>query len=332
MARILSLLALTVLALGILNGEAQPTGPLTQFADNVRQMHIVARYLSIIGTIQAQVNVIQTVTAVAVRSPGSETFWLVERDHVDPEFFYRQRNVPRGSTISFFFFLDTVNVALLIQGTPTTPFEVFKMSQHYAVVRESRGRLLREIPIATDPQVGESAIIALPQGGDVVNIPKFVETPTTILEVPSGDGLFSIVFTGDDSENNHGAPIFVQREGAWKLAGIRVSHGRNRQPERSAAARLPTIEELLKPEMRVLSPSEYRLVEGFAGEIELELHNVQEPKNAKNVRVTVEARINAVPRTFQEIMDIEDGRGTKTIRLGRRGEQIEVQRVILRFN
>lgn len=73
-------------------------------------------------------------------------------------------------------------------------------------------------------------------------------------------------------------------------------------------------------------------MEGFTGEIELELHNVQEPKNAKNVRVIVEARINGAPRTFQEVMDIEDGRGTKTIRLGRRGEQIEVQRVILRFN
>lgn len=251
---LLSLFAVTLLALGALNGGAQPTGPLAQFSENVRQMHIVARYLATVGTITAQVNVIQTVTAVAVRSPGSETFWLIERDHVDPTFFYRQRNVPPGTSITFFFFLDTVNIAALIQGTPTTPFEVFKMSQHYAVVRESRGRLLREIPIATDPQVGESAVIALPQGGDVVNIPKFVETPTTILEVPPTGGLFVIAFTGDDSENTHGAPIFVQREGAWKLAGIRVSHGRNRQPERSAAAQLPPIEELLKPEMQRALP------------------------------------------------------------------------------
>lgn len=317
--------------IGFPEGQAQQAGPLGQFKENVRQMHIVARYATSVGGIPVQANVVQTVTAVAVRSAQSETLWLTEKEHLDPEYFYQQRNVPRGTPISFLIFVDTVDLVRVIQGGQGEPFEVARMTDHYVVLRELRSRNIPELPIASDPRQGESAVIALPKGGGITSVPTFVETATTIIEAPEGSPLFFIAFPEKDGEATHGVPVFVQRDGAWRLAGIRVTHGRSPQPDRSAVAKLPPLEALLKVESRVLDPSEYRVSQTPLGEIVLELHNVREPKNAKNVQVLVEARVNFFPRTFSETMDIVNGRGTKTITLGRIGEQVEVQQVTIRL-
>lgn len=318
--------------IGLPNGQAQQAGPLAQFKENVRQMHIIAHYSTSLGGVRVQMNLMQTVTAVAVRSAGSETLWLTEKEHLDPEFFYQQRNVPRGTSIRFLIFVDTVDLVKVIQGGSGEPFEVARMTDHYAVLRELRPRNIPELPTASDPRTDETAIIALPQGGGLTSVPTFVENATTIVEVPEGSPLFFIAFPERDDEATHGAPVFVQRDGAWRLAGIRVTHGRSPQPDRiSAVAKLPPLDALLKVESRVLDPSEYRVTQTPLGEIVLELHNVREPKNAKNVQVIVEARVNFFPRTFSETMDIVNGRGTKTITLGRVGEQVEVQRVTIRL-
>lgn len=333
MSRFISLAFLVVLALllSVSGGQAQQDGPLAQFKENVHQMHIVARYSTSVGGTPIQANVIQTVTAVAVRSTASETIWLTEKEHVDPEYFYQQRNVPRGTPIEFLVFVDTVDLAKLIQGGSGEPFEIARMTDHYAVLRELRPRSVPELPTAADPRQDESAVLALPRGGGITSVPVFTETPTPIVEVPGDSPLFFIAFPEKDGEPTHGAPVFVQRDGMWKLAGIRVTHGRSTQPDRSAVAKLPPLEELLKVESRVLDRSEYRVVTSPLGDIVLELHNVREPKNAKNVQVTVEARVNFFPRTFSETMDIVNGRGTKTITLGRVGDQVEVERVMIRL-
>lgn len=324
-------LVILVSALVMSVGQAQQAGPLAQFKENVHQMHIVARYSTSVGGIPIQANVVQTVAAVAVRSAASETIWLIEKEHVDPEFFYQQRNVPRGTPIAFLIFVDTVDLVRVIQGGQGEPFEVARMTDHYAVLRELRSRNIPELPIATDPRQDEAAVITLPRGGGITSVPTFAETTTTIVEVPEGSPLFFIAFPERDGEATHGAPVFVQRDGAWKLAGIRVAHGRSPQPDRSAVTKLPTLDALLKVESRVLDPNEYRVIQTPLGEIALELHNVREPKNAKNVLVTVEARVNFFPRAFSETMDIVNGRGTKTITLGKVGEQVEVQRVTIRL-
>lgn len=330
-ATIMFMMLLAVL-LGFSSGQAQQAGPLAQFKENVHQMHIIARYFTSVGGIRVQANVVQTVTAVAVQSTASETIWLIEKEHVDPEFFYQQRNVPRGTPISFLIFVDTVDLVKVIQGGQGEPFEVARMTDYYAVLRELRSRSIPELTTAVDPRQDEAAVIELPQGGGITSVPTFVETTTTIVEVPEGSPLFFIAFPERDGEATHGAPVFVQRDGTWKLAGIRVTHGRSPQPDRiSAVTKLPTLDALLKVESRVLDPSEYRAIQTPLGEIALELHNVREPKNAKNVLVTVEARVNFFPRTFSETMDIANGRGTKTITLGRVGEQVEVQRVTIRL-
>ncbi len=310
--------------------RAQQDGPLAQFKENVHQMHIIASYFTISPFGRVQVLLAQTVTAVAVRSTATETFWVTEREHLDPEFFY-QRNVPPGTPLNFYIFVDIADIAGIIQGKKGDPIEVWKMSEHYAVLKEAKSRAISEIPIAVDPRQDESAVIALPQGGGLTSIPTFVERTTHIVEVREDAQLFFIAFSEKDDERTHGIPIFVQRDGLWKLAGIRVAHGRSTQSDRSAAAKFPSLEELLKIPSRVLDSSEYRVVQTFMGDIVLELHNVREPKNAKNVQVTVEARVNFIPRTFQETMDIVNGQGTKTIRLGRIGEQVEVQRVTIRL-
>lgn len=312
------------------SGQAQQAGPLAQFKENVHQVHIIARYSTSVGGIPVQANVVQTVTAVALRSTTLETLWLTEREHLDPEYFYRERNVPRGTVIQFLVFVDTVDLVRVIQGGQGEPFEIARTTDHYAVLRELRSRNIPELPIVSDPHQDEPAVIALPRGGGITSVPTFVETATTIVEVPEGSPLFFIAFPERDGESTHGAPVFIQRDGAWQLAGIRVAHGRSPQPDRSAVTKLPTLDALLKVESRVLDPSEYRTIQTPLGEIALELHNVREPKNAKNVQVTVEARINFFPRTFSETMDIVNGQGTKTIVLGRTGEQVEVQRVTIR--
>jgi len=326
MSRLVSLSLLVVLALllSVSGGQAQQDGPLAQFKENVHQMHIIARYSTSAGGISIQVNTVQTVTAVAVRSTDSETIWLIEKEHVDPEYI-QQPNV------KFLIFVDTVDLVKVIQGGQGEPFEVARMTDHYAVLRELRPRSIPELPIAVDPRQDEPATLVLPQGGGLTSVPVFTETPTTIVEVPEGSPLFFIAFPEKDGQQTHGAPVFVQRDGVWKLAGIRVAHGRSPQADRSAVTKLPPLEALLKVESRVLDSSEYRVSTSPLGEIVLELHNVREPKNAKNVQVTVEARVNFFPKTFSETMDIVNGRGTKTIPLGRVGEQIEVQRVTIRL-
>ncbi len=333
MSRLISLSLLMVLAVVLVfsGGQAQQAGPLAQFKENVRQMHIIARYSTSVGGTPIQANVIQTVTAVAVRATASETLWLTEKEHLDPEYFYQQRNVPRGTPISFLIFVDTVDLVRVIQGGQGEPFEVARMTDHYAVLRELRPRSIPELPTAVDLRPDTPAIIALPRGGGITSVPTFVETETTIVEAQGGSPLFFIAFPERDGEQTHGAPVFVQRDGAWRLAGIRVAHGRSPRPDWSAVAWLPSLEALLKVESRVLDPSEYRVSTSFLGEIVLELHNVREPQNARNVQVIVEARINFFPRTFSETMDIVNGRGTKTITLGRVGEQVEVQRVTIRL-
>ena len=109
-----NILALTSLALVCLSlwAPAQESGPLNQYKDNIHQLHLVAQYF--IGSSQS--NLIQTITAIAVRSRESETFWLIEKDHVDPSFYYRERRVPEGTSITFYFFIDVFDIIKLIQG------------------------------------------------------------------------------------------------------------------------------------------------------------------------------------------------------------------------
>ncbi|MBI1742808.1 hypothetical protein HYR54_07035 [Candidatus Acetothermia bacterium] len=226
--------------------QAQMGGPLAKFKDNVHQLHIVARYLATLpnGSV-GQSNIVQTVTAIAVRSQPGQTYWLIEKDHVDPQFYYRERRVSQGTAISFIFFVDNFDIVALIQGGSGDPIEVFKVTDHYAVLRDTRGRAVPDAVIATDPQENESAVIALPQGGGVARLPTFRETETQIVQAPADAALFYIKFAQKDDELTHGAPVFVQRDGEWRLVGIRVVHGRATQPDQSAVAKLPPLEELV---------------------------------------------------------------------------------------
>lgn len=191
--------------------------------------------------------VIQTVTAVAVKSADEVTYWVVENDHVDPELFYRERNVPRGTPIQFEFFVDIIRnfpVALLNPGGGD-PIQTFKLTDHYAVLRENRARPIPELPIATDLQEGESVTVALLQGGGLTQVGSFTETTTQITQLPPEAPLFFINWPQKDIESTHGAPVFAQREGKWLLAGIRVAHNRSTRSDWSAVARLPKLEDLI---------------------------------------------------------------------------------------
>lgn len=324
-------LAILILALvlGFPDGQAQPTGPLAQFKENARQMHIVARFPLVPG-IPLRVALVQTVTAVALRSRPGETLWITEREHIDPDYIYQKLNLSGDIEIEFFIFIDTLDPARLQERRPGELFEVVSLTNHHAVIKELRSRSVPDLPITLDPKPGEAAVIAPPEGGAINSAPVFVERPVTITEVSAGNQLFFIPFPDPDDERTHGAPVFVQRDGVWKLAGIRVAHGRSQKPGVSAVANLSAIEPLLKETVRVLDPSEYRVAQVPGGDIVLELHNVREPRNAKGVHVIVEATINFSPQTFSEKMDIVNGRGTKTVRLGRIGDQVEVQRVTIR--
>ncbi|MBI1742354.1 hypothetical protein HYR54_04720 [Candidatus Acetothermia bacterium] len=219
--------------------EAQTSGPLSQYKDNVHLIYIVARYSVPTGTVLVLDG---ATTATAIRSMRGETFYLIEKDHVDPQYFYRERQVPTGTFLSFVFFVDKFDLVSLLRGSSGDPFEVFKVSDHYAVLRELRTRNLPDVEIASDPQESESAIILLSKGRD--NPPTFTETPITISQAPADSRLFFIALAQTEEQDTHGAPVFVQREGAWRLAGIRVAHGRSTQADQSAVAKLPSLDEL----------------------------------------------------------------------------------------
>lgn len=327
--RIALALLVLVLTVSFFGGQAQQ-GPLAQFKENVRQMHIVARFPLVPG-IPLRIALVQTVTAVALHSRFGETLWITEREHIDPDYIYQKLNLSADVEIEFFIFVDTLDLAKLQERKPGDPFEVVSLTEHHAVIKELRFRPVPDLTITFDLKQGEPAVIALPEGGTINSVPAFVERPVTITEISGSSSLFFIPFPDPDDERTHGAPVFVQRDGAWKLAGIRVAHGRSQRPGVSAVANLSAIEPLLRETVRVLDPSEYRVVQMPTGEIALELYNVREPRNARDVQVIVEAVINFSPQTFSEKMDIVNGRGTKIVRLGRIGDQVEVQRVTIRL-
>ncbi len=219
---------------------AQGTGPLNQYKDNIHQLHLVAQYFTGSG----QANIIQTITTIAVRSRGSETFWLIEKDHVDPAYYYRERRVPVGTPITFFFFIDVFDIIKLLQGQGGDPLEIFKLTDHYAVLRESRGRSIPDTVTVPDPQINEAAIIILPTRVRLTAPTTYSELSTQILQVPAESSIFFMGFALKDDDSTHGAPVFVKREGEWRLVGVRVVHERSTTPDQSAVAKVPSLDEL----------------------------------------------------------------------------------------
>ncbi len=235
---------------GPLEVWGQGSGPLAQYAQNVRQWHIVARYYSTVGTTRVQVNFIQTVTGTAVKGTSSAGFWLIEQHHINPEFFYSSEeppNVPSGTPITFHYFIDRLDVNALARGTGV-PVKVLRRTPTYAVLQEQRRRLVRAIPIATDVEVGESVVVAVLVEPDLTRPGRFEERTARVTSVQQG--FFTIDVDLDAIVGNsavHGAPVFVRRGGQWQLAGIFVSHGLNPRAGEgeSAIARLPSLNKLI---------------------------------------------------------------------------------------
>ena len=241
-----------VLGMGQANQAlGQSTGPLAQFQQNVHQLHIIARYNTIAGGTRIQVNLIQTVTGVAVKSTGQATFWLIEPQHVDPEFFYQEDHpprIPRGTPIQFLIFVDALNVSALAGGGSGN-LVIVQRTENYALLKELSGRSLPELPIVTQVNVGESVVTALLTKTDLLGPGRFEEKPAQIVDVQEKLFFISPALDPNNSEDEiHGAPIFIQREGSWKLAGIFIDHGRSPQRDRSAVARLPELDQLIPKE------------------------------------------------------------------------------------
>ncbi len=230
----------------------QGSGPLAQYAQNVRQWHIVARYYSTAGTTRVQVNLVQTVTGTAVKGGSSGGFWLIEQHHINPEFFYDPEeppDVPRGTPITFHYFLDRLDVNALIGGTGV-PMKVLRRTSTYALLQEQRRRQVREIPIATDVQVGESVVVVALVDPELTSPGRFEERTARVTGVQ--ERFFTVDVDLDAIVGNsavHGAPAFVRRGGQWQLAGIFVSHGLSPRAGESAIARLPALDELIPKEV-----------------------------------------------------------------------------------
>ncbi|OGF57178.1 MAG: hypothetical protein A2Z21_03230 [Candidatus Fraserbacteria bacterium RBG_16_55_9] len=239
-----------ILGVGQVNQAlGQATGPLAQFQQNVHQLHIVARYFGAVSGTRYQANVIQTVTGVALKSTSQATFWLIEPEHVDSEFFYRERNVPRGTPIQFFYFVDVINIQTLVSASPGTPVLIIQRTENYVVMKETLGRSIPELALAAQVSAGEPVVAALLNQQGLTDPGRFQERAAKITEVQ--DKLFFIdQDLGSIVKNDglHGAPIFVQHDGSWKLAGIFVDHGRSSRPNQSAVARLPELEQLIPKE------------------------------------------------------------------------------------
>jgi hypothetical protein len=257
--------------------------------------------------------------AFAVRSTATETLWLTELENVEP-------------------------IKVEVQGTQEQPqveirlegqnqlLVVDRRFEHFVVLREPRGRQITPVLSGASVRVGD-AVTILTFGAQGPSAQE-----ATVTQLDAARGLFAVSVLLDREfdqwASTHGAPIFIVRDGQVRLVGLYVGHERAKAYNDKgwgAGALLPDLEQLLKERTRVLNLSEYRLIQGFTGDRELELHNVQEPRDAKNVKVTVQARINFAPRTIEAVLDIQSGRGSKTIPLGRSSDQIEVQQVIIRY-
>lgn len=235
------------------NGQtafAQGTGPLAQYGRNIHQWHIVARYYVTTSSGQrVQVNGIQTVTATAVKSTPDATFWLVEPQEIDPAFYYNQAtppNVPRGTPIQFFYFVDTINPSALVSSSPGVAMKVIRRTPTYALLQEKRGRGVPELPIATEVKPGDAVVVVVLTKSSFMSPGRFQERSAKVTSVQAK--LFTIDLNlGKLAANSqvYGAPAFVQREGKWKLAGIFVDHGASPRSGESAIARLPALNQLI---------------------------------------------------------------------------------------
>jgi hypothetical protein len=255
-------LALLFLVGVLVLGTGQPTvevwgqgaGPLTQYAQNVHQWHIIARYFTTANGTRVQVNLVQTVTATAVKSTERATFWLIEPQHIDPQFFYDPDNppsVPRGTPIQFFYFVDTINPSALVSPSPGVPVDVVRRTSTYALLRENRGRGVRELPIATEINSGDSVVVAVLRGSSLMSPGRFEERQAKITSVQQ-NVFFIDLNLGEMSGNSsvHGAPVFVRQGGAWKLAGIFLAHVTSSRRGESAIARLPVLDALVPQEVQ----------------------------------------------------------------------------------
>lgn len=235
------------------SAQGQGAGPLALYAQNVRQWHIVARYHTLVEGRRIQVNLVQTVTGTAVKGSSTAGFWLIEQHHINPEFFYNSDtppNVPRGTPISFHYFLDTIDINALVRGTGV-PVEVVRRTSTYALLEEKRRRQVNEIPIASGVQVGDTVVVAVLVDSSLTRPGRFEERSARVTSVQ--EGFFTIDLDLEEISGNtavHGAPAFVRREGGWQLAGIFVAHGFSPRPGESALARLPSLEELVPEELQ----------------------------------------------------------------------------------
>ncbi|GEM_PF-3561153 len=246
-----------MLGIALLTADRQPSalgqgaGPLAQYDPNVRQWHIVARYYTLVNGTRVQVNLVQTVTGTAIRGSSTAGFWLIEQHHINPEFFYDPENppdVPRGTPISFHYFLDTIDVNALVRGTGV-PIEVVRRTSTYALLEEKRRRQVNEIPIAQSVEVGDTVVVAVLVDSALTRPGRFEERSARVTSVR--EGFFTVDLDLKEVSGNtavHGAPVFVRRDGQWQLAGIFVAHDVRTRPGESAIARLPSLDELIPKE------------------------------------------------------------------------------------
>ena len=248
-----------MLGIALLTADWEPSalgqgaGPLVQYGQNVRQWHIVARYYTMAGSTRVQVNLVQTVTGTAIKGSSTAGFWLIEQHHINPEFFYNPDNppdIPRGTPISFHYFIDTIDVNALVRGTGV-PVEVVRRTTTYALLEEKRRRQVNEMPIATSIQVGDAVVVAVLVNSSLTKPGRFEERSARVTSVQ--EGLFTIDLNLEEVSGNsavHGAPVFVRRGGQWQLAGIFVDHDFSPRPGESAIARLPSLDELVPQEVQ----------------------------------------------------------------------------------
>lgn len=238
------LLACLLQTTGLVTGTQ--AGPLSQWADNVHKLHIAARYRSTAAGRPIIAVILQTVVATAVKSDSSVTYWVIEPEHVDPEFFYRERHVPRGTPIKFQFFIDTFRPEAVVDPNAGDPVSVARLEQNYALLREARARDIPEAAIASPLQAGEEVSIIGLAEWDFTH-PAALEERTAHV-VRAGTPLaFIDLPLEEEAEDEHGEPVFALRDGSWQLAGIRVDHGRSPRPDWGAVAQLPPLSDLIPP-------------------------------------------------------------------------------------
>jgi hypothetical protein len=306
--------SLYLLLLTVVVWSAAAQSSLTdQFKNNLAT--VVAR-----ASLQSQfasITVTKEGVAFAVKSTPTETFWLTELENAEPLKVTGTQEAP------------TVEIRLKGQSRP---LEVARRFEHFVVLREPARRQIASVQSETSVKVGDTVtILTFGEQGPSAQ-------QASVMQLDLSRGLFAVSVLLDREfgqwASTHGAPIFVVRDGQPKLVGLYVGHERAKafnDKGWGAGTLVPDLEQLLRERTRMLNVGEYRLARSFTGDIELELHNVQEPRDAKSVKVTVQARINFVPRTIEAVMDIQSGRGSKTIPLGRSGDQVEVQQVTIRY-